>query len=85
MMDDVNRFSLHRSDKPAGITAVGIDALDELEARPGPAKHALGAVSVLHVGGVEPDRQQTAVGVGQDVPLASMDRFLGVVAPCIPL
>jgi len=78
------RVGLCPVDDPAGIAAIGIDALDEGKARPGPAEDALGAIAVLHVGGMDFGCQQAAVGVGQDVPLASMDLLAGVVALASP-
>lgn len=71
---------LRPGDEASGIAAVGADPLDEGEAAPGPLQHAFRAVAVLDVGGMDLDRQQTAVGVGQDMPLAPVDAFPGVVA-----
>jgi hypothetical protein len=78
------RLGRRPPDEPAGITAVGVDALDGGEARPGPAEHALGAIAILYVCGVDLDCKQAAVGVGQDVPLASVDLLAGVVALASP-
>ena len=71
---------LRPCDQLSGVAAVGEDALDEGEAPPGPFQDALRPVAVLNVGAVDLDREQPAVGVGQDVPLAAVDAFSGVVA-----
>ena len=71
---------LRPGDEASGIAAVCVDPLDEGKAAPGPLQHAFCAVAVLNVGGMDLDRQQTAVGVGQDMPLAPMDALSGVIA-----
>jgi hypothetical protein len=58
-----------------GIAERGEDGLNEGERPAGPLQHALGAVAVLNVGGINPDREQAAVRVGHDVALAPMDLF----------
>ena len=67
-------------DQPAGAAVVGKDGLDEGEGATRQAKHALGAVAVLDVGGMDFDGQQPVVGVSQDVALASVDLLAGVEA-----
>ena len=67
-------------DELAGIAAVGEDALDEGEAPPGPLQDALCPVTVLDVGSMDLDGEQPAIGVGQNVPLAPVDAFAGVIA-----
>src|SRR5690606_8506743 len=62
-----------------GVAAIGVDLLDEGEAGARALQHALGAVAVLNVGGMDFDREQPTVGVGHDVPLASVDPLSGVV------
>ena len=71
-------------DQLAGVAAVGEDALDEGETPPGPLQDALRPVAVLDVGAVDLDREQPAVGVGQNVPLAPVDAFSGVIAFASP-
>jgi hypothetical protein len=48
-----------------GIAERGEDGLHEGERPAGPLQHALCAVAVLNVGGMDPDRKQAAVRVGQ--------------------
>ena len=67
-------------DQTPGVAAVGEDRLDQGEGAAREAQDALGAVAVLDVGGMDLDGQQAAVGVGQDVALASVDAFSRVVA-----
>jgi hypothetical protein len=71
-------------DQLAGVAAVGEDALDEGETPPGPLEDALRPVAVLDVGAVDLDREQPAVGVGQNVPLAPVDALSGVIAFASP-
>ena len=71
-------------DQTPGVAAVGEDRLDQGEGAAREAQDALGAVAILHVGGVHLDGQQAAVGVGQDVALAPMDLLAGVEAPESP-
>jgi hypothetical protein len=58
-----------------GIAERGEDGLDEGERPAGPLQHALGAVAILDIGGMDLDREQSAVGVIQDVTLAPVDLF----------
>ena len=69
-------------DEATGVAAVSEDRLDEGEGAARQAQHALGAVAILNVGGVDFDGQQAAVGVGvgQNVALASVDPLAGVEA-----
>lgn len=67
-------------DEASGIAAVGEDMLDEGEPGAGALQHALGAVAILDIGGVDLDREQAAIGVGQDVALAPVDLLSGVIA-----
>jgi hypothetical protein len=76
--DDVG-LVLRPGDQLAGIAAVREDALDEGKAPPGFSQYALRAVAVLNVGAVDLDREQAAIGVGQDMPLAAVDAFSGIV------
>ena len=71
---------LRPGDQSSGVAAVREDALDEGKAAPGSLEDALRPVAVLDVGAVDLDREQPAVGVGQDVPPAAVDPFSGIVA-----
>lgn len=71
---------LRPGDQLPGVAAVREDVLDEGEPPPGSLQHALCPVAVLNVGAVNLDGEQTAVGVGQDMPLAPMDALSGVIA-----
>ena len=73
-------FVFRPGDQLAGIAAVGEDALDEGETPPRSFQDALRPVAILDVGAVDLDREQPAVGVGQNVPLAPVDAFSGIVA-----
>jgi hypothetical protein len=63
-----------------GIASVTDDALDEGEQSARLPQQRLGAVAVLHTGGMDDDCQQHADGVGQQVALAADDRLARVVA-----
>jgi hypothetical protein len=52
----------------------------EGKAAPGSLEDALRPAAVLDLGAVDLDREQPAVGVGQDVPLAAVDAFSRVIA-----
>lgn len=67
-------------DEASGIATVREDGLHEGERPAGAFQHALRAIAILDVGGMDLDREQAAVGVGQDVALAPMDLLSGVVA-----
>jgi hypothetical protein len=43
-------------------------------------QHELAAVAILDVGGMNPDGEEAAVGVGQDMALAAFDLLARVVA-----
>jgi hypothetical protein len=43
-------------------------------------QHELAAVAILDAGGMNPDGEETAVGVGQDVAFAAFDLLARVVA-----
>ena len=73
-------LALRPGDQLAGIAAVCEDALDEGETPPGSLQDALRPVAILNVGAVDLDREQPAVGVGQNVPLAAVDALSGVIA-----
>lgn len=40
-----------------------------------------GAMAVLDIGRVNMDPEQKAVGVGDDMPLTSINAFAGIIAP----
>jgi hypothetical protein len=52
-------------DEAPGVGAIREHGLHEGKRPAGPLQHALGAVAILDVGGVDLDREQSAVGVGQ--------------------
>jgi len=54
--------------------------LDEGEASAGSPQDALCPVTILDIGSMDLHREQPAVGVGQNVPLAAMDALSGVIA-----
>lgn len=60
---------LHSGDLPAGVAAVGEDALHEGEARPGSLQDVNCTVAVLDIGATDFDREQPAVDVSQDMSL----------------
>jgi hypothetical protein len=68
----------------AGIAAIGEDAGDEGEALAGALERQLGAVTVLDIGGMDANRREPAVGVGQDVALAPGDLPARVIALFAP-
>lgn len=65
--------------QPAGISAIGQSVFDEGVAGTGGLQHRLAAIAVLDGGGMDLDREQPAVGVGQDVALAPLDLLARVV------
>ena len=71
---------LRPADQLAGIAAVRKDMLNEGEASPGSLQQALRPVAVLDIGTVNFDREQPAIGVGQNMALAPMDALSGVIA-----
>jgi hypothetical protein len=71
-------LGLRPGDEATGVSAVGIDVLDEREAGARTAQDALGAVTILDVSGVNLDSEEASVGVGQDVPLPAVDLLAGV-------
>ncbi len=62
------------------IAGIADDALDKGKAPSGLAQQSLGAVAILHTGGVDSDRQQQAEGVGQDMALAAENLLARIVA-----
>ena len=70
---------LRPGDQPSGVAAVGKEALDEGKAPPGSLQDALRPVAVLDVGAVDLDREQSAIGIRQDMTLAPVDALSGVV------
>ena len=75
---------LRPADQPPGVAAVGEDLLDEGKGSSGSLQDAAGAVTVLDIGGMDLDRQQTAIGVGQDVALASVNALSRIIALASP-
>lgn len=70
---------LRPTDQTSGVAPVREHPLDEREGAARAFQHAAGAVAVLDVGGMDLDGEKAAVGVGQDVALASMDALAGIV------
>lgn len=68
----------------AGVAAIGEDAFHERVALARSLERQLAAVTVLNVGGMDADRKQPAIGVGQDVALATGDLLAGVIALVAP-
>jgi hypothetical protein len=67
-----------------GEAAVGVDLLHEGQAGARMLQQPLRAVAVLNVGWVNLDGRKAAIGLGQNVPLASVDPLSGVVACASP-
>lgn len=66
-------------DQPAGISAIGESMFDEGVASTGGLEYGLAAITVLDASGMDLDREQPAVGVGQDMALAPFDLLARVV------
>jgi hypothetical protein len=49
-----------------------------------PGQEQLPAITIVEVGGMDPDRQDQAQGVYQQMPLASVDPLGAVIAPDPP-
>ena len=71
--------------EPTGIAAVREHGLHQGETGARGFEGELGPVTVLDIGGVNADREQPPICVGQDVALATGDLLGGVVAPRTPL
>lgn len=67
-----------------GIAAIGEDAFDERVALARALERQLAAIAVLHVGGMDANREEPAIGVGQDVALASGDLLARIIALFAP-
>ena len=70
---------------PGSASALPVSSSDEGEAGARGFEGELGPVTVLDIGGVNADREQTPIRVGQDVALATGDLLGGVIAPRTPL
>ena len=68
----------------AGVAAIGEDAAYEGVALTGAFERQLAAIAVLDVGAMDADREEPAIGVGQDVALAPSDLLAGVIALVAP-
>ena len=55
------------------VSTVAIDQRDEGEQAACAAQHGEGAVTILHVGGMNDDAQEKAERIDEDVPLAARD------------
>ena len=73
------------SDEAPRIAAIGLNTLHEGETRSRALQRAFAAVPVLDVGAMDVHGEQAAVGVGQDMALASADFLAGVIAFRTPL
>jgi len=84
-MDSVSlAFCFRPGDELAGVSAIGEHGFDEGPEAASGAQQGLGAVAVLNAAGMDLNFEQAAVGVGQDVPLASRDLLARVVAARAP-
>jgi len=66
--------------QPTGVAAVGKGMFDEGIPGARGFQHELAAVAILDSGGMNPDGEEAAVGVGQDVAFAAFDLLARVVA-----
>ena len=85
-LDDRHRPAAKLSrpvDQLSGVTPVGPGDFEPGEEAAKLAKHELGSIAVLDVGGVHDDGQDQAEDVDHDVPLAALD-FLARVVPAVP-
>ena len=62
------------------ISAVAIDQRDEGEETACTAQNGEGAVTILHVGGMNDDAQEKAERIDEDVPLAARDLLARIKA-----
>ena len=79
-LDDDVGLLFRPTHKPTGVAAVGKGMFDEGIPGAGGFQHELAAVAILDVGGMDPDGEEAAVGVGQDVAFATFDLLARVVA-----
>ena len=79
-LDDLDRARGGRGDARPLVAGVGEDALDEGKAPGDAVEDQRRAVAILHAGGVGLDAQHQAEGVGEQVPLATLDPLSGVEA-----
>ena len=68
----------------AGIAASSKDAGDEGIALARALERQLANIAVLNVGTKDADREEPAIGIGQDVALAPGDLLAGVIALFAP-
>ena len=64
----------------AGISAIGEDMAQPWEPGADGFENIDGAVAVLNVRGVDQDEQQKAIGVGDDIPFATLHFRARVIA-----
>jgi len=84
LQDDVG-LVLRPRDEAARIAAISIGPLHKGVSRSRALQHALAAVAILDIRAMDMNGEQPAVGVGQDVALASGDLLSSVVALRAPL
>jgi hypothetical protein len=77
--DDVSLFPgpVHQ---PTGVATIGKGAFNERVSCAGRLEHRLAAIAILDAGGMDPDGEEPAIGVGQDMALAAIDLLARVVA-----
>jgi len=78
-LDDDMGLVLGPFHQPAGVSAIGESVFDEGVAGTGGLQHGLAAIAILDASGMDLDREQPAVGVGQDMALAPLDLLARVV------
>jgi len=67
-----------------GVAAIGEDAGDEGVALARAFKRQLATVTVLNISGMDANREEPAIGIGQDVALAPGDLLARVIALLAP-
>lgn len=70
--------------EPAGVAAIGEDTGDEGVALARAFERQLATVTVLNISGMNANREEPAIGVGQDVALAPGDLLARVIALFAP-
>jgi hypothetical protein len=68
----------------ASVAAIGEDTRDEGVALARALERQLAAIAILNVGGMNTDRKEAAIGIGQDVALAPGDLLARVIALFAP-
>jgi hypothetical protein len=84
LQDDVG-LVLGPGHEPTGVAAVDVRELNEREESPRALQDAFGSISILDVGPMHLDGEQSSIGVGQDVALAALDLLGRIEALRSPL